>query len=48
MEKFILYTEQQLDKVEPTLNRNELRNIFLHIYGNPVMTKESAESESRG
>ena len=45
MEKFILYTEQQLDKVEPTLNRNELRDIFLRIYGNPVMTREYAEAD---
>ena len=39
-EAFIAFTEKQLDQVEPTLNREELRDIFLRIYGNPVMMKE--------
>lgn len=42
---FTAYTEQQLDQVEPTLNREELRDIFLRIYGNPVMMKEQFEAE---
>ena len=45
VEAFTAYTEHQLDQVEPTLNRAELRDIFLRIYGNPVMMKEKLESE---
>ena len=45
VEAFTAYTEHQLDQVEPTLNRAELRDIFLRIYGNPVMMKEKFESE---
>ena len=40
VEAFTAYTEHQLDQVEPTLNRADLRDIFLRIYGNPVMMKE--------
>ena len=40
VEAFIAFTEDQLDQVEPSLNREELRDIFLRIYGNPVMMKE--------
>lgn len=40
VEAFTEYTEHQLDQVEPTLNRADLRDIFLRIYGNPVMMKE--------
>ena len=43
VESFTEYTEHQLDKVEPTLNRADLRDIFLRIYGNPVMTKENLD-----
>ena len=45
MERFILYTEQQLDKVEPTLNRVSLRDIFLRIYANPIVAKEQMSAE---
>ena len=45
MEAFTAYTEEQLDLVEPTLNRADLRDIFLRIYGNPVMMKEKFEAE---
>ena len=45
VEAFTSYTEHQLDQVEPTLNREELRDIFLRIYGNPVMMKEKFETE---
>ena len=45
VEAFTAYTEHQLDQVEPTLNREELRDIFLRIYGNPVMEKEKLETE---
>ena len=40
LEAFTEYTEHQLDQAEPTLNREELRDIFLRIYGNPVAAKE--------
>ena len=39
-EKFIVYVEKQLDQVEPTLNRQDLRDIFLGIYANPVLSRE--------
>jgi len=41
MEAFTAYIEHQLDKVEKSLNRNELRDILIRIYGNPVAMKES-------
>jgi len=40
VEKFVEYTEYKLDKVERRLNRSALRDIFLRIYANPVVTKE--------
>ena len=45
VEKFTEYTEHQLDQVEPTLNRQELRDIFLRIYGNPVLSRERLDAE---
>ena len=36
--------EHQLDTVEPTINREDLRRIFLDIYANPVITKEFIEA----
>ena len=45
VEAFTAYTEHQLDEVEPTLNREQLRDIFLRIYGNPVKMKEEFASE---
>lgn len=33
---FRAYTERQLDKIEERLDRDALREIFWHIYGNPV------------
>jgi len=36
LEKFKAYTEHKLAKLERRLDRNELRDIFWHIYGNPV------------
>ena len=35
------YIETLLGKVEPTLDKDELRDILLHIYSNPVLSKES-------
>ncbi len=40
VEQFTGFVEHQLDQVEPTLNRQDLRDIFLGIYGNPVLSKE--------
>ena len=37
---FVDYMEHQLDSVEQTLSRAELREIFLKIYSNPVLSKE--------
>lgn len=45
VEKFTNYVEQQLDKVEKSLNRSDLRDIFLKIYGNPVLSKEQLIEE---
>ncbi len=44
-EKFISYMEHQLDTVEPEVNREDLRRIFLDIYANSVVTKELLEKE---
>jgi len=38
--KFKEYMEKQLATVEPELDRNDLRDIFLHIYANPIYSKE--------
>ena len=40
VEWFIDYKEHQLDTVEPELDRAALNDIFLHIYANPVVSKE--------
>ncbi len=45
VEKFVSYMERQLDTVEPEVNREDLRRIFLDIYANPVVTKELLEKE---
>ena len=38
--KFREYTEHKLSRAEKKLDKNELRSIFWHIYGNPVAAKE--------
>ena len=38
---FKSYIEGQLKKVEPTLDQDELRDLLLHIYSNPVLSKEN-------
>lgn len=38
--EFKKYIDGQLKKVEPTLDQNELKDILLHIYSNPVLSKE--------
>ena len=37
LEAFKAYTEHKIGKLESRLDRGELRNIFWHIYGNPVV-----------
>ena len=44
VERFISYMEHRLDKVEKQLDREELRDIFLRIYSNPVLSKERLAS----
>lgn len=45
VEQFVAYMQKQLDTVEPEVNREDLRRIFLDIYANPVVTKELLEKE---
>lgn len=45
IEQFVGYMQKQLDTVEPEINREDLRRIFLDIYANPVVTKELLEKE---
>lgn len=47
-EAFTEYVEHQLDLVEKSLNRNDLREIFLNIYANPVLSKELLAEEKAG
>ena len=44
VESFKAYTEHRLDKVEKRLDRAALKDIFLHIYANPVVSKERLAS----
>lgn len=45
LEQFVAYMQKQLDTVEPEINREDLRRIFLEIYANPVVTKELLAKE---
>lgn len=45
LEKFVSYMEHQLDTVEPEINREDLRRVFLDIYANPVISKELLAKE---
>ena len=45
-EKFVDYMEHQLDKVEKTLCRADLRDIFLRIYANPIVSKEMLREQN--
>lgn len=45
VEKFVDYMEHQLETVEPEVNKEDLRRIFMDIYANPVVTKELLEKE---
>ncbi len=46
-EQFVTYMEHQLDTVEPEVNREDLRRIFIDIYANPVVTKELLAKEKQ-
>ena len=37
--------QKQLGTVEPELDRDDLKILFLEIYANPVVTKELLEKE---
>ena len=41
--QFLGYMEHQLGTVEPEINRDELREVFLGIYANPVVSKEELQ-----
>ena len=43
---FKKYMEHRLSKVEASLDRDALRDIFLHIYSNPVLSKEQLFEET--
>ena len=45
VQEFMDYKERQLDTVEKTLDRAALNDIFLHIYANPVVSKEMLYSK---
>ncbi len=45
LEQFKAYIEGQLDRVQEGLDRAELRDILLRIYGNPVAEKEKLLGE---
>lgn len=45
VEHFIGYMQKQLETVEPEINRDELRQVFLEIYANPVVAKERLQKE---
>lgn len=47
VQQFVGYMEHQLGTVEPELDKDELRKIFLEIYANPVLAKEMLEKERK-
>lgn len=46
LREFKSYIESRLDKVEEELDRLQLRDILLRIYGNPVLAKEKLNTAS--
>ena len=44
-EFFMGYMQKQLETVEPEINKDELRQVFLEIYANPVVAKERLQKE---
>ena len=47
VEAFVSYMEHKLETIEPEVNREDLRRIFIDIYANPVFTKELLAKEKR-
>jgi len=45
LEAFKAYTEHKLRRAERRLDRTALRDIFLRIYANPIVTKEKFKAE---
>ena len=45
VEAFVAYMQHQLGTVEPELDKDELKTVFLEIYANPVVSKEKLEEE---
>ena len=45
VDKFIAYMEHKIAKIETKYNRDDLRDIFLHIYSNPVENKRKSALE---
>ena len=43
VEKFVASMDKQMAKVEPEVDEAELKEVFLNIYANPVVTKELLE-----
>ena len=43
VEKFAAYMENQMAQVDPEVDKAELKEVFLNIYANPVVTKELLE-----
>ena len=47
MEYFQGYIAKQLMQAEPMLDRGKLKDILLHIYSNPVQSKENLALECK-
>lgn len=45
LEYFKRYTEHKIGKLERRLDRDALRNIFWHIYGNPVVSAKALSTQ---
>ena len=45
VDSFVEYMTHQMETVEPEINRDDLKRIFLDIYANPVVTKELLQKE---
>lgn len=43
-ESFLEYMQIQMDAVENNIDREELSDIFLHIYANPIISKKKLEA----
>ena len=47
VEDFKIFMEHRLNKVERSLDRAELKDIYLRIYANPVLSKEQLEQKDQ-